>query len=98
MKTLFDDPPSQPHSATSVAAAAAVKPDANRLRALVLDALRAVYPDGLTDEQIIDTTGLSPSTARPRRIELVQRNLVRDSGRKRKTRSGREAVIWEATA
>lgn len=90
-RSLFD-PPAQRHSATSVAAAQAIAPTAGTMRQLVLDWLRAHGP--ATDEQIIAGTGLAPSTARPRRIELVQSGLVVDSGTKIKTKSGRAAVAW----
>jgi hypothetical protein len=94
MRTLFDDPPAQQHSETSVAAAEAIKPDVGRLRQLVLDAIRRAGDDGLTDEEMLAAVQLAPSTGRPRRIELVQRGLVRDSGRTRKTASGRSAAVW----
>lgn len=88
------DAPAQRHSATSIAAAAAIEPSAATLRGRVLAFLRA--SGGATDERGIDSTGISPSTYRPRRIELVDAGLVRDSGRTRTTRSGRQAVVWEA--
>lgn len=98
MNTLFDDidrpPPAQRHSATSVEAAEGIKPDASRLRALVLSAI--VSGGGLTDEEGIERTGLSPSTYRPRRVELVQAGRVADSGGTRPTRSGRKAAVWVA--
>ena len=50
---------------------------------------------GLSDEEGIAITGLSPSTYRPRRVELVEQNRVRDSGLRRRTRSNRRAVVWE---
>jgi hypothetical protein len=40
--------------------------------------------------------GMNPSTQRPRRIELCQRNLIVDSGTTRLTTSGRKAVVWKA--
>lgn len=97
MRTLFDvepDPPAQRHSEPSVAAATAIRPDASRLRAAVLAAIAAA--GGLTDEEGIDHTGLSPSTYRPRRVELVQAGAVADSGTTRPTRSGRKAAVWVA--
>lgn len=94
MRTLFDDIPAQRHSETSVAAAESIRPDANRLRAVVLDAIRRAGADGLTDEEGIAATGLSPSTYRPRRVECVQAGKVIDSGKTRKTASGRNAVVW----
>ena len=96
MRTLFDDPPAQRHSETSVSAAKAIAPAAATLRLMVLEALRKAGADGLTDEEMLSATGLQPSTGRPRRIELMQAGHVRDSGRKRETRSGRNAVVWVA--
>ena len=34
--------------------------------------------------------------ARPRRVELVDARLIRDSGRRRATLGGDMAVVWEA--
>jgi predicted ArsR family transcriptional regulator len=101
--TLFDldtlEPcaPCQHHSPTSCAAAEAIVPHLNKLQARVLDYLRGCGERGATDEELVEALRLSPSTARPRRIELVKAGLVRDSGRTRKTNSGREATVWVAT-
>lgn len=98
LSDLFDTaPPAQPHSATSQEAADAIRPDSNRLRSVVYAAIRGAGPDGLTDEEGIERTGLSPSTYRPRRVELVAGGMVVDSGRTRKTASGRKAAVWVAT-
>lgn len=91
---LEPDPPAQRHSATSTDAADAIRPQANRLREVVWEAIRAAGMDGLTDEEGIEVTGLSPSTYRPRRCEGVEAGRVVDSGRTRKTRSGRNAAVW----
>ena len=91
----FDRLPAQMHSPTSIAAAEAVEPNAGTQRAKVLARLRWIA-QGLTDEELQEQIPMAASTERPRRIELVQRGLVRDSGRTRKTRSGRQAVVWEA--
>ena len=96
MRTLFDDPPAQQHSETSVAAAESIRPDTNRLRAVVLDAIRRAGADGLTDEEGIAATGIVASTYRQRRVECVQAGKVIDSGKTRKTASGRNAVVWVA--
>lgn len=95
--SLFDDPPAQRHSPTSVAAAEAIRAAMPALRRRVLDALTEAGDRGLTDEEGIDTTGLSPSTYRPRRVELCERGQAKDSGRTRKVRSGKQAVVWVAT-
>ena len=88
--------PAQRHSPTSVAAAASL--DACTLNALqrrVLEYLKANGPS--TDEEIANGLGMNPSTERPRRIELQRRGLVVEAGA-RKTASGRQAVVWQATA
>ena len=97
--SLFDDdpdPPAQRHSPTSVAAAGEIRPVSGRLRQLVLDWLTGQSSDGGTDEEGIAALGLSPSTYRPRRVELVEAGLVIDSGRTRRTYAGRKAVVWVA--
>ena len=96
MLTLFDSPPAQAHSPTSQAAARAIKPDANRLRAVVYAALEAAGSDGLTDEEMQERIPMAASTQRPRRIELIERGKVIASGRTRPTRSGRAATVWIA--
>lgn len=89
-------PPAQAHSPTSVAAALAIRSDAQRLRDAVFAAIREAGADGLTDEEGILQTGIAASTYRPRRGELVAYTRVRDSGKTRRTHSGRQAVVWVA--
>lgn len=91
---LFARPaPAQQHSITSMRAADSLDATTlNRLHRQVLAFLEA-RPEGATDEEIIAGTGLNPSTARPRRIELARRGLVVEAGT-RKTRSGRMACVW----
>lgn len=78
-------------SETSEAAAKSIKTDKGR--AAVLAVLRQ-HPGGLTDEEIQGLTGLSPSTERPRRVELERDRRIYNSGQNRKTKSGRQAVVW----
>lgn len=93
---LFDTLPYQPHSAPSRSAAEAKRPTAKGDRERIL-ALLTGKLGGLTDEEIARTLGMNPSTARPRRIELVGRGQVRDSGTKRPGASGCAMAVWEAT-
>lgn len=82
-------------SETSLEAAASwMVEDTNALRARVYAALLARGAFGATDEELQIALGMNPSTERPRRIELVERGRVRDSGARRLTRSGRRAVVW----
>jgi len=100
-RTTLDDlplfaAPAQRHSATSVAAAESLTPEAlNDGQRRVLAFLEEHGP--ATDEEIIAGTGMNPSTARPRRIELVRHGLVVEAG-ERRTASGRRATVWKATA
>jgi hypothetical protein len=100
MKDLFSNPSTipAPHSGsdTSRGAALSIEPNAGTLRRKVLDRLKAVWPYGMTDEQMQDELYIAQNTQRPRRRELVQAGLVYDSGRRSLTRSGRSAIIWIA--
>lgn len=92
---VMEPPPFQLHSNTSAAAAARIQPAASTLRAQVLEELRRhLEVGGLTDEQLQANLGMGANTERPRRIELVRAGWVKDSGRRRLTQSGREAVVW----
>lgn len=92
---MSDLPLFQNHSETSRSAARSIAPQIGPMQRRVLETLSDL--DGATDEEIIALTRLSPSTARPRRIELVEKGLARDSGLKKPTASGRPATIWRAT-
>jgi hypothetical protein len=82
---------------TERAAAELIEPKTGTQRAAVLAAIAAA-PDGLTDEQIADTTGLYLYSAAPRRTELVKGGWVHDSGERRTTSRGTPAVVWVLTA
>ncbi len=89
-----DTAPSQRHSPTSGAAAIEIGPALNDLQIRLLAFLRERGEEGATDEEGSDALGWNPSTYRPRRVELVAKGLVRDQGKQRKCRSGRNAVVW----
>jgi hypothetical protein len=89
----LDSLPYIPDSDTSEAAAESMKPDAATLRERVFAFIRE--HGGATDEEAQRGLKMNPSTQRPRRVELVERGLVRDGGKKRRTSSGRWAVVWE---
>ncbi len=57
-------------------------------RARVYEAIRQA-PAGLTDQEIAATLGLAENSVRPRRLELVERGLVVDSGTTRLTSTGK---------
>lgn len=86
----------QKHSETSMSAAIESLRGADNQRGRVFRFIEDSGHFGATDEEIQLALGMNPSTQRPRRVELVEDLLVvRDSGRRRKTTSGRSAVVWE---
>ena len=92
----FDEdlPPYQRHSDESREAAELIEPDAESLRGKVLAYIRK--SGGATDDEMQVALMMNPSTQRPRRVELWKADLVRPSGQKRPTRSGRWAMVWIA--
>lgn len=88
--------PYQGHSDTSREAAEAIEPDAATLRGQVLCFIRQRGETGATDDEVQIGLRMNPSTERPRRIELWRIGLVKQTARKRPTRSGRNATVWEA--
>lgn len=86
--------PFQRHSPTSRAAADSMEPRAGTCLFLVFNHIVQAGWTGATDEEIQETLGMNASTQRPRRIDLVKRGLVVDSGTTRPTHAGRQAVVW----
>ncbi len=81
---------------TSIEAYRALGPRAGTQAALVYGAVLASGQDGLTDEEGERQTGLRVQSYTARRNGLARDGLVRDSGRTRRTTSGREAIVWVA--
>ena len=88
--------PAQAHSRTSVEAAKRISGKSHALRAQVLAFIEARGELGATDEEVQLALAMGGSTQRPRRVDLESAGLVRDSGRTRRTTSGRQAVVWVA--
>lgn len=82
-------------SQTSTDAAESIAPAVGTLQARVYEFLKSKADRGATDEEMQLGLDMSPSTQRPRRVELVRKGLVIDSGEKRETKSGRSAVVWK---
>lgn len=80
---------------TSIEAAGAMtNARAESIRLSVLTELR-LRPQ--TDQELAERLGVSGNTIRPRRIELVESGMVRDSGERRLTKAKRKAIVWEAS-
>jgi hypothetical protein len=90
--------PFQRHSATSREAADEQIPIAGGDERRVFAYLAECGERGATDEEMQRGLTMNPSTQRPRRVNLMRKQLVADSGRVRRTRSGRNAVVWVVVA
>jgi hypothetical protein len=87
------------HPDTSKQAARLIAPKSGSDRERVLQTVLATWysEHGRTDEELQDILGMDPSTERPRRVELVEGGWLEDSGKRRPTRSGRQAIVWQVT-
>lgn len=64
------------------------------LRDKVLNYITQSGDRGATDEELQQALFMAGNTERPRRDELLSMGLIRDSGRRRKTSSNRDAIVW----
>lgn len=96
---LFDQPLDFPIArsadlpATSHEAADSMQPVIEKVRRQILSFLSQT-PDGATDDELEVALGLKHQTASATRRGLVIAGLVWDTGKTRKTRSGRNAIVW----
>lgn len=81
---------------TSHAAARELKPDTGRLRLAVFEYIKGCGDRGCIDEDGERETGIKHQTYTPRRLELVERGLVMDSGERRRNSGGRSCAVWIA--
>lgn len=88
---------SAPHNGTDTSrdAAANIREHLGRLEFVVFAAVACARDAGVTNDEIEVITGLAGNTVRPRIVRLREMGLVRDSQRRRPTRSGRAAVVWQ---
>src|SRR5712664_4216138 len=66
------------------------------LQTVVAEAIRAAGTRGMTDDELAVALGIGISSVNARRRELVLKNVVTDSRRRRPTRTGRAAIVWVA--
>lgn len=78
---------------TSKAAADAMAPKSDTLRAHALHHIRSC-DIGLTADEVAKAMNQSVLAIRPRVTELARMNLIRDSGKRRKNKSGKSAIVW----
>jgi hypothetical protein len=91
----YPNQPGHRRTATSKAAAEAIKPRAPTLRDQVL-ALLKFYEAGLTADECAKQLGNSILGIRPRLSELKTLGKIYDSGITRANESGVQASVWRA--
>jgi hypothetical protein len=79
---------------TSIAAAQQIDDHLERLERLVFDAIVAAGSQGHTCDELERETGLTHQTCSARVNRLMNAAWIMDSGLQRKTRSGRNAIVW----
>lgn len=75
---------------TSIAAAESI--DAETLRRKVL-CVFVRWPEGLTADEVAAVMHRDPLAIRPRVAELKRMAIIRDSGKRRRNRSGKGAAV-----
>ena len=81
---------------TAQAVAKRIAGGAAAIRVRILSELQVRGSVGGTCDEIEQAMGLSHQTASARIRELNMKDRIFDSGLRRKTRSGREAIVWFA--
>lgn len=81
---------------TSAAAYAGIAPVADHLRAVVHRVLCA-HPAGLTVDETCSIAGYPRYSLQPRFTELRKKEMIRDTGKRRRNVSGANAIVWRAT-
>jgi hypothetical protein len=66
---------------------------AGTLRERVMETI-TLFPEGLTCDEVEDLMGGRHQTISPRINELWSDGKLDDSGHRRLTRSGRQAIVW----
>lgn len=84
-RSLFDD---------TRAAARPTESQAAGDRQRVLDLLIGRGAEGATDQEAAEVLGIPQDTARARRVELRDKGLVADSGRRRPSSTGHGMRVW----
>jgi hypothetical protein len=63
-------------------------------RAKVMEVIALAGSQGATDAEVELETGFRAQSVSPRRGELVTLGVIVDSGQRRRTPSGRSAIVW----
>lgn len=79
---------------TSVSAADDLAPHLGRLQLMVKGAILDAGEHGLTADECSDVLQLDRWTVQPRTSELKVKGIIKDSGLRRRNRTGKAAIVW----
>lgn len=79
---------------TSDVAAVEIAPHTPTMRDRILAFIRSRGAHGATDDEAEAALGIKPQSYTPRRGELVKLGLIRDTGERRPTSSGKPAAVY----
>lgn len=91
---LFASPPASRKSLTSQAAAKSVAHAVSFIEDRIVEHVRACGANGATAEETATALELRTQTCSARFSEMRESGRLIDSGRTRRTSSGRAAVVW----
>lgn len=79
---------------TSIEAADSIASDVPRLQRLALKAIREAGHAGLTTDELANRLQIEPGSIQPRTSELRAKNLVADSGQRRRNARAKRVIVW----
>ncbi len=91
---LRNPTPESPYAPSAPESPAKAK--TTRAEKRILDFVRSRGYQGCTDSEIQERLSMCGDSQRPRRVALTRARFIRDSGRTRKTKTGRAATVWIA--
>lgn len=94
----YPDAPGHRGVETSIAAAQALAPKLGPLQRMAEKAIREAGKGGLTADELAERLDKDRYSIQPRTSELRRKGLIRDSGQRRKNRTGKQAIVWVAAA
>ena len=93
---IYPDAPGHRGIDTSIEAANSIADKLGRLQKLALAGIEASGLCGCTTDELAERLEMDRSSIQPRTSELRRKGLVKDSKRRRKNASGKNAIVWVA--
>lgn len=94
--STYPDAPGHRGVDTSIAAANDLVAKLGRLQRLAELTIREAGEEGMTADELAARLNLERWSIQPRTTELSRKGIVRDSGKRRSNRTGKQAIVWIA--